>query len=37
MLDILMSSRLATLSDSELVQVMAEHVALGDSDDEESP
>ncbi|MFG1930230.1 hypothetical protein ACGFK1_06190 [Mycobacterium sp. NPDC048908] len=36
MLDILMGSRLATRSDSEIVQVVAEHVALGDSDDEES-
>ena len=36
-LDILVGSRLATRSDSDIVQVVAEHVALGDSDDEESP
>lgn len=36
-LDTLVSSRLATRSDSDIVQVVAEHVALGDSDDEESP
>ena len=36
-LDTLVNSRLATRSDSDIVQVVAEHVALGDSDDEESP